>query len=92
MDVSILVAYANLVTAPLLLMLALSKFIKPVNAGLRIGFITLAIGLFCQSFVVFVGLYQLDGWGQLWAVKDLGAGMIAICGVVHYIRLAFNNK
>lgn len=91
MDVSIVVAYANLITAPLLFVLASSQFIK-VTIGLRIGFVILAIGLFCQSFVVFVGLYQLDGWGQLWAIKDLGAGIIAVCGVAHYIHLAHTRK
>lgn len=75
-----LIAWFDLVTAPLLLTAVL--FFK--NAGLtyRIGAAILALGLFCQSFVVFVGLYQLDGWGQLWMLKDIGAGIIAIRGTI----------
>jgi len=88
MDLSLVTSYLNLFTAPLLFTLAISPSPTPMYFLHRLGLGTLALGLFGQSFVVFVELDQLRGWGQLWALKDIGCFILAFSAVWSYGCLA----
>jgi len=96
MTISEFVAWINLFSAPVLFTLAISKSPTPMYFSHRLGLSVLATGLFFQSFVVFVGLDQLKAWGQLWAIKDIGAGILAFSAVYNYANLArrkiYKNK
>lgn len=92
MDLSIITAYLNLFSAPILFTLSISKSPSPMFFLHRLGLGTLALGLFGQSFVVLVELDQLKGWGQLWALKDIGAALLAYAAIVSYVKLATHRK
>ena len=88
MDLSIFTACLNLFTAPLLFTLAISPSPTPMYFLHRLGLAVLSLGLFGQSFVVFVELDQLRGWGQLWALKDIGCFLLAVSAIWSYGCLA----
>ena len=88
MDLSLFTAYLNLFTAPILLTLSFSKSPTPMFFLHRLGLSTLSFGLFGQSFVVLVELDQLRGWGQLWALKDIGCAILSVSAILGYVKIA----
>lgn len=50
---------------------------------LRTGFSVAATGQFIQAYLSFTGADPLTGWGLLWALKDVGLGIVAITMITH---------
>lgn len=78
MDTSLVVAYLDLVSAPVLIVYVLfSCTARKYPFAVRFGVLTAAFGMIAQSYVVFAGMDQLTGLGTLWALKDIGLSIIA---------------
>jgi len=92
MDLSLLVSYLDLFSGSILFTLSITKSPTPMYFLHRLGLATLGLGLLAQSFVVFTELNQLEGWGQLWALKDIGCFILAVSAITGYLRLMVYNR
>lgn len=89
METSLYVAYLDLFVAPLLLMLTFAIGLRKVPFLVRVGYGVLAMGLLAQSWAVLFGMDQLHGWGTMWALKDVGAAIMAFG---YFCHVAYINR
>lgn len=77
MQFAVAIGVWNIVAAPLLIYTIFSSGFLMYPLAVRIGFAISACGQFFQALFNFTNVNQLEGYGLLWFLKDLGLGIVA---------------